>query len=86
MGAKQANLAVAADVTTRAARLALADAVGQYTAVLNTYADICGDRDAWTGVELRALVKSHNVLIFEDGKLADFGNTVIQQVTRGCTR
>lgn len=83
MSSKRTNLAVAADVTTRAALLALADAAGPHIAVLKTHADIVGDWDARTGSELRALAERHNFLIFEDRKLADIGNTVVQQVSGG---
>ncbi|KAJ2005824.1 orotidine 5'-phosphate decarboxylase [Coemansia thaxteri] len=86
MERKQSNLAVAADVSTKAELLALADAVGPYICVLKTHIDIVADFDADLIARLQALAASHGFMIFEDRKFADIGNTVKQQYGGGVYR
>ena len=72
---KQTNLAVAADVTTKAELLALAQAVGPYICVLKIHCDIIADFDADLVEQLQVLAHQHEFLICEDRKFADIGNT-----------
>ena len=80
---KQTNLAVAADVPTTDALLALAAAVGPHVCVFKTHVDAL---DRWTeedAAALAALAAKHDFIIFEDRKFADIGNTVVSQYGGG---
>lgn len=83
METKKTNLAIAADVTTKASLLELAEAVGPHVCMLKTHADIVVDWDEGTGPALAEIAKRHQFLLFEDRKFADIGNTVQHQVSGG---
>lgn len=83
---KRSNLAVAADVPSTDALLALAAAVGPSICVLKTHVDAL---DRWTPADaaaLTALAEQHDFMLFEDRKFADIGNTVVAQYGGGVYR
>ena len=83
MDRKKTNLAVAADVASTDAVLALAEATGPHIAVFKTHVDAM---DRWSEADAAALAASaakHDFLIFEDRKFADIGNTVVSQYGGG---
>lgn len=86
MQTKCTNLAVAADVTTAAELLELAEAVGPHICMLKTHADILTDWSEGTGEALKQAAQRHNFLLFEDRKFADIGNTAFHQVSAGVHR
>lgn len=83
MVAKQSNLALSADVTSKKALLALANELGPYVCILKTHIDIIEDADLALTEALVALAQKHQFLIFEDRKFADIGNTVKLQYEGG---
>ena len=83
MARKRTNLAVAADVPSTDAVLALAESTGPHIAVFKTHVDAL---DRWTEADaatLAASAQKHDFLIFEDRKFADIGNTVVSQYGGG---
>ncbi|RKP13209.1 orotidine-5'-phosphate decarboxylase [Piptocephalis cylindrospora] len=83
MERKQSNLSVAADVSSKAELLELANVLGPYICLFKTHIDIVEDFDQDLVDQLTALAKKHDFFIFEDRKFADIGNTVRLQYEKG---
>lgn len=83
MATKKSNLALAADVTHKEEVLELADQCGAEICLLKTHIDVIEDFDTDLTMQLQALAKKHQFLIFEDRKFADIGHTVQLQYQAG---
>ncbi|MEM9242734.1 MAG: orotidine-5'-phosphate decarboxylase [Pseudomonadota bacterium] len=80
---KKSNLALSADLTTSSELFKLIEQVGEHIAVLKTHIDILTDFSPAVIERLIQYTKQYQVLIFEDRKFADIGNTVSHQYQHG---
>ena len=71
---KSTNLCVAADVTTTAELLRIAEEVGDEICVLKTHADIIDDFGDRTIRGLNDVAQRKKFLVFEDRKFGDIGS------------
>lgn len=78
---KKSNLICSADVTSKAALLELANAVGPSICCLKTHIDSIHDFDKELIEQLKALASKHQFLLFEDRKFGDIGSTLQKQYT-----
>lgn len=83
MDAKKTNLCVAADVTSSAHLLRLADELGPEICMLKTQVDLLEDWDPSLPEKLSQLAKKHNFVLFEDRRFTHLGVTVKQQYSKG---
>lgn len=83
MEEKKTNLAIAADITSKAKLIKIAEELGPEICVLKTHIDIIEDFDADLIFQLQKLSERHKFLLFEDRKFADIGNTVKYQYQNG---
>lgn len=83
MLAKKTNLCVAADLTKTSEILKLFEHVAPYICIFKTHVDIVDDFDQNFIDQLKILSKKHNVVLMEDRKYSDIGNTVSLQVDGG---
>ena len=82
---KKSNLCLAADVSTTAQLLALAEETGESICLLKTHADIINDFSERTVRSLREIAKRKRFLIFEDRKFGDIGSTSPRLRPDGCS-
>uniref|UniRef100_A0AC35TKS4 Uridine 5'-monophosphate synthase n=1 Tax=Rhabditophanes sp. KR3021 TaxID=114890 RepID=A0AC35TKS4_9BILA len=80
---KQSNLCLAVDYTSTEEILKIAELAKDDIVCLKLHCDIIEDFSQDFVAKLSVLAKNHNFLIFEDRKLADTGNTVELQLSKG---
>src|SRR3990167_4399736 len=83
---KRTKLCVSLDVTSSAQLLYLAELLAPYVLMFKTHIDILEDF-SWEVIEkLLRISEKYDVLLFEDRKFADIGNTVSLQYGKGMYR
>jgi orotidine-5'-phosphate decarboxylase len=83
MARKHTNLVLSADVDDKDQIIELFNAIGPYICAIKLHCDIINGWDEGFARTLQELAKIHDVIIFEDRKFADIGNTVQLQYTNG---
>lgn len=85
MARKQSNLMLAADVSSVAELLALAESLGPYICVLKMHLDLLDPEPALSTLpqKLKTLAQRHHFLLFEDRKYADIGGVTRRQWVGG---
>lgn len=83
MSLKYSNLCVAADVTSSAKLLQLAEQLGPHICILKLHVDIIEDFSQNFIEKLQKIAQAHNFLLMEDRKFADIGKTVQLQFSKG---
>jgi uridine monophosphate synthetase len=83
MDEKKTNLGLSADVTSSEALLNLAEQLGPSICMLKTHIDMIEDFTPQLTLELQALAKHFQFILFEDRKFADIGQTVKSQYAKG---
>ncbi|KCV70152.1 orotidine 5'-phosphate decarboxylase [Fonticula alba] len=83
---KRTNLCISLDMTDSAEILSTARLVAPYVCLFKTHVDIVADFSQDFVAELTAIAEEHDVLIFEDRKFADIGNTARLQYEAGMYR
>jgi uridine monophosphate synthetase len=84
---KQSNLCVAIDLSSSAQILKLVDQIGPFICMVKLHVDVIDDFSTESFVRpLQSLAEKHSLLIFEDRKFADIGNTVAKQYAGGVFR
>lgn len=86
MERKQSNLCVSVDVTRAADLLAIVRGVAPYVCMVKTHIDIVADFTPALADELARISTELDVVLFEDRKFADIGNTVTMQYSQGVYR
>lgn len=80
---KRSNLCVAVDVTKMADLIKITEAVAPYAFAVKTHADMIEDWASEDAQKLKLLAQDHGMLLFEDRKFADIGQTVSHQFNKG---
>ena len=83
---KKSNLIASADVVSSAELLDLARNIGDKIVALKLHSDIITDFTQEMVLELRAIAREKDFLLFEDRKFADIGNTQELQFRQGVYR
>ncbi|KDN45935.1 OMPdecase-domain-containing protein [Tilletiaria anomala UBC 951] len=83
MERKKTNLCVSVDVTTCKELIAVVKAVGNDVCMVKTHVDILSDFSPAFVSTLQSLAEELDLVIFEDRKFADIGNTVSLQYSSG---
>lgn len=77
---KKSNIIVACDLTSKQDIINLIHKIGEYVIGIKLHINIIYDFDSEFIQQLIDLKKQYNFFIIEDGKFADIGNIVIQQL------
>ncbi|KAE9556754.1 hypothetical protein FO519_000160 [Halicephalobus sp. NKZ332] len=83
ISSKKTNLCVAVDETEKSRILDIVRDVAPYVCAIKLHADIIEEFDQTFANSLTTLANEHRFILFADRKLADTGNTVELQLTKG---